>query len=81
MTTLTVDIKNDMDLPVITEILSRFGASYKINKTSGSSKEEKLYNRLKKSFIEINDWETGKIQLQDAREAIKEIESELDNCL
>lgn len=74
MKTLTVNIENEKDLPLLTEILSRFGLEYKIN----SEKEnEQLYKKLKKSFSEIKDWEAGKLELQQAEEAISEIENEL----
>jgi len=80
MTTLTVDIKNEKDLPVLKEILSRFGLSYKVTDTPVLNKsDEQLYKKLKKSFAEIKDWEAGNIKLQDAREAVKEIEAELNN--
>ena len=80
MTTLTVDIENEKDLPVLKEILTRFGLNYKVNgEAAFNKKEDKLYKRLKKSFIEIKDWEAGKGRLQDAKEAIKEIEAELSN--
>jgi hypothetical protein len=80
MTTLTVDIENDKDLPVLKEILSRFGLNYKVNGEPVFNKDgDKLYKKLKKSFTEIKDWEAGKIKLQDAKEAVKEIEAELNN--
>jgi len=78
MTTLTVDIENEKDLPVLKEILSRFGLSYKVTDAPVLNKDgEKLYKKLKKSFAEIKDWEAGNSKLQDAREAVKEIEAEL----
>lgn len=82
MTTLTVDIENDKDLPVLKKILSRFGLNYKINPKPAPNNhkhEGKLYKKLKTSFTEINDWEAGKTKLQDAKQAIKEIEAELNN--
>jgi len=78
MTTLTVDIENEKDLPVLKEILSRFGLNYKVNQEPVMNKEEeKLYKRLKQSFSEIKDWDAGKVKLQDAKEAVREIEAEL----
>jgi hypothetical protein len=54
MITLTVDIADDKDLPVIREVLTRFGLKYKITKGPAASKtEEKLSKKLKKSFSEI----------------------------
>jgi len=82
MTTLTVNIDNDKDLPVIKEILTRFGLNYKVDKGAALNREEeKLSKKLKKSFAEIKDWEAGKTTLQDAKEAISEIEAELNNGL
>jgi len=82
MTTLTVDIENEKDLPVLKEILSRFGLNYKVNQEPAMNKEEeKLYKRLKQSFSEIKDWDAGKAKLQDAKEAIREIEAELKDGL
>ncbi len=80
MTTLTVNINNDKDLPVNKEIPPRFGIDYKVNESPViNEQEDKLYKKLKKTFSEIKDWEAGKIKLQDAREAIDEIEAELNN--
>lgn len=80
MTTLTVNIDNEKDLPVLKEILTRFGLNYKIDKNAELNKDsEKLLKKLKKSFAEINDWEAGKVKLQNAKEAIAEIETELNN--
>ena len=80
MTTLTVDIDNEKDLPVIKEFLTRFGLNYKVSEGPLLNKsEDKLYKKLKKSIAEIKDWEAGKINLQDAKEAVKEIEAELNN--
>jgi transcriptional regulator with XRE-family HTH domain len=80
MTTLTVNINDDKDLPVLKEILNRFGLDYTVDKRAVLNKDEnKLLKKLKKSFSEINEWENGKTKLQDAKEAIKEIEAELNN--
>jgi len=80
MTTLIVNIDNDKDLPVLKEILTRFGMNYKIDKSQATTKnEDKLAKKLKQSFTEISDWEAGKTKLQNAKEAIKEIEAELNN--
>jgi len=80
MTTLTVNINDDKDLPVLKEILNRFGLDYTVDKSAVLNKDEgKLLKKLKKSFSEINEWESGKLKLQDAKDAIREIESELNN--
>lgn len=80
MTTLTVSINNDKDLPVLKEILNRFGMDYTVNETAAlNNNENKLLKGLKKSFTEINEWESGRTKLQNAKEAIEQIESELNN--
>ncbi len=80
MTTLTVNINDEKDLPVLKEILNRFGLDYTVDKSAVLNKDEgKLLRKLKKSFSEINEWESGKLKLQDAKDAIREIESELNN--
>ena len=56
--------------------------SYKIDTTDAfDRKSEKLLKKLKTSFTEINDWEAGHTKLQNAKEAISEIEAELNNGL
>jgi hypothetical protein len=78
MTTLTVNIDNEKDLPVLKEILTRFGLNYKIDKATTLTKDgEKLLKKLKGSFTEIKDWEAGKITLQNANKTILDIEAEL----
>jgi hypothetical protein len=80
MTTLTVNINDDKDLPVLKEILNRFGLDYTVDRSAVLSKDEsKLLKKLKKSFSEINEWENGRAKLQNAKEAIREIEAELNN--
>ncbi|MFD1631663.1 hypothetical protein [Pseudopedobacter beijingensis] len=80
MTILTVNIDNEKDLPVLKEILNRFGLNYTIDKhDSVEKKEEKLYKKLKQSFGEIKEWEEGKVKLQKVKDAISEIEAELGN--
>ena len=75
MATLTVHIDNEKDLPILKEILNRFGASY--NEEAGErplNKAEKvIYNRLKTSFKEIKLNREGKIELRDARELLNDL--------
>ncbi|NGM61686.1 hypothetical protein G5B30_07115 [Sphingobacterium sp. SGG-5] len=80
MAILTVNIDNEKDLPILKEILKRFGLKYKVEKQSGVAKEGKeLYDRFKETFQEINDWEAGRVDLQSAEEALAQIESELNH--
>ena len=82
MTTLTVNIDNEKDLPVLTEILTRFGLNYKIDQTTVLNKDsDKLLKKLKGSFSEVKSWEAGEVKLQNAKEAIAQIEAELNNDL
>jgi len=79
MTTLTVNIDNEKDLPVLKEILTRLGLNYKIDKAIALNKDgDKLLKKFKGSFTEIKDWEAGKTKLQNAKEAITQIEAELN---
>ncbi len=80
MTTLTINVDNEKDLPVLKEILNRFGLRYKVDKQAELSEEgEVLYKRFKKTFKEVKDWEDGKLKLQSAKEAMAEIEAELNH--
>jgi len=80
MATLTVNIDNEKDLPVLKEILNRFGLKYKVDQQAELNQEGKvLYRQFKKTFKEIKDWEAGKVKLQPAKEALAEIEAELNN--
>ncbi len=82
MTTLTINVDNEKDLPVLKEILNRFGLKYKIDKRAELNKEgEILYKRFKKTFKEVKDWEDGKVKLHSAKEAMTEIEAELNDGL
>ena len=75
MATLTVHIDNEKDLPILKEILNRFGASY--NEEAGerplNKAEKATYKRLKTSFEEIKLYNEGKIELRDARELLNEL--------
>ena len=80
MATLTVNIDNDKDLPLLKEILNRFGLKYKVDQEAALNLEgEVVYERFKETFKEIKDWEAGKVKLQPAKEALADIESELNN--
>jgi len=76
MAILTVNIDNERDLPVLKEILNRFGLKYKVEKQATDSAV--LYDRFNETFKEINDWEAGRVDLQSSKEALAEIESELN---
>ncbi|NVM66255.1 hypothetical protein FHW88_004566 [Mucilaginibacter sp. SG538B] len=55
MTTLTVNITNESDLPVLQEILNRFGLTYTIdieNEFSFSKKDIEGLLKSKKDFLE-----------------------------
>ncbi len=63
MTTLTVDIENEKDLPVLKEILNRFGLTYRVDKTkeySFSEAEIKDLLKTKQDFLDgkttARDW-------------------------
>lgn len=62
MTTLTINIVNDKDLPLMEEILKRFGLNYQIN-TDYNFSESEIKNLLetKQDFLEgkttVKNWE------------------------
>lgn len=63
MTTLTVNIQNEKDLPVLQEILNRFGLSYTVDDDSEyvfSDEEIKSFIKTKQDFLEgkttARDW-------------------------
>lgn len=80
MTILTVNIDNEKDLSLIKEILNRLDLRYKIDRQATLDRdEEKLYRKLKQSFGEIKEWEAGKVKLQNAKDAIDEIDAALSD--
>lgn len=73
MTTLTVNVKNDSDLPVLQEILNRFGLSYTVDTDKEylfSDAEIKSLVKTKQDFIEgkttARDWTDVKDDLDRA---------------
>ncbi len=78
MTILTVHVDNEKDLPVLKELLNRFGLEYKVgDRAEPDADSEALYKRFKKTFKEIKDWEAGKVALKPAKKALAEIEADL----
>ena len=71
MTTLTVNIPNEKDLPLIEEILNRFGLSYQIN-TDYSFTEQEIQSLLKTK----QDFLEGKTTARNWNE----IEQDLNNA-
>lgn len=83
MTTLTVNIDNKKTEKAIKAILDALGLNYNIEQHPGSSKEplnereQQVCNNLKRSFTKIKMHKEGKVKLQNAKEAISEIEASL----
>jgi hypothetical protein len=83
MTTLTVNIDNKKTEKAIKVVLDAFGLNYQVAQDTDSAgrpltkSEQAMYNRLKRSFKQIKLHQEGKIKLQDAKEALAEIEAEL----
>lgn len=75
MAILTVHIDNEKDLPILKEILNRFGVSYdeEAGERPLNKAEKAVYNNLKTSFQEIKLHREGKIELRDARELLNEL--------
>lgn len=82
MTTLTVNIDNKKTEKAIKAVLDALGLNYNIEQNTDSAKpldedEQRVYNNLKRSFTKIKMHKEGKIKLQNAKEAISEIEASL----
>ena len=78
MTTLTVNIDNKKTEKAIKVVLDAFGLNYQIAQDTPLTKaEQAMYGRLERSFKQIKLHQEGKIQLQDAKEALAELEAEL----
>lgn len=75
MATLTVHIDNEKDLPILKEILNRFGVSYieEAGERPLNKAEKALYKNLKTSFEEIKLHSEGKIELREARQLLNEL--------
>ena len=83
MTTLTVNIDNKKAEKAIKAVLDALGLNYNIEQHTDSAKqplnegEQRVYNNLKRSFTKIKLHKEGKVKLQNAKEAISEIEASL----
>lgn len=81
MTTLTVNIDNNKTEKAIKAVLDALGLNYNIEQNTDSAKqpldedEQRVYNNLKRSFTKIKMHKEGKVKLQNAKEAISEIEA------
>jgi GTP cyclohydrolase I len=83
MTRLTVDISNKKSEKAVKAVLEALGLSYDIEQYSNTAKkplnkaEQRVYNNLKNSLTQIKLHQEGKIELQNAKEALAEIEASL----
>jgi hypothetical protein len=83
MTTLTVNIDNKKTEKAIKVVLDAFGLNYQVAQDADPAgrplkkAEQAMYNRLERSFEQIKLHREGKIKLQNAKEALAEIEAEL----
>jgi GTP cyclohydrolase I len=83
MTRLTVDISNKKSEKAVKAVLEALGLSYDIEQYSNTTKkplnkaEQRVYNNLKNSLTQIKLHQEGKIELQNAKEALAEIEASL----
>jgi hypothetical protein len=79
MTTLTVNIDNKKSEKAVKAVLEALGLSYNVDSSKGAKRplnkaEQKMYDRLKRSFEQIKLYEEGKIELPDARDLINELQ-------
>ena len=83
MTTLTVNIENKKTEKAVKAVLEALGLNYNIEQDAKPARrplnkaEQKVYNNLKHSFEQIKLHKEGKIELQDARTMLLELEAEL----
>lgn len=83
MTTLTVNINDKKTEKAIKAVLDAFGLDYNVDQNTKTEKrpltkaEQAMYKRLKRSFEEIKLYKEGKIELQNAKEALAELTAEL----
>jgi len=83
MTRLTVDISSKKSEKAVKAVLEALGLSYDIEQYSNTAKkslnkaEQRVYNNLKNSLTQIKLHQEGKIELQNAKEALAEIEASL----
>jgi hypothetical protein len=83
MTRLTVDISNKKSEKAVKAVLEALGLSYDIEQYNSSTKkplnkaEQRVYSNLKSSFEQIKLHQQGKIELQNAKEALAEIQASL----
>ncbi|MBB5436920.1 GTP cyclohydrolase I [Pedobacter sp. AK017] len=83
MTTLTVNIDNKKAEKAVKAVLDALGLDYNIEQNVDAAKrslnedEQRVYNNLKRSFTKIKMHKEGKVKLQNAKEAISEIEASL----
>jgi prefoldin subunit 5 len=79
MPTLTVNIEDKKTEKAIKAVLDTFGLDYNVAKDADvakrplSKQEQKMYDRLKKTVQEINLYNEGKVELQDARAFLNEL--------
>lgn len=85
MTTLTVNINNKKTEKTIKAVLDAFGLDYNVEQPSDHAKrplnksEQVIYDGMKRSLEQIKLHQQGKIKLQNAKEALAEIEGSLED--
>jgi signal recognition particle subunit SEC65 len=83
MTTLTVNIDNKKTEKAVKAVLEALGLNYNVEADVKPTKrplnkaEQRVYNDLKKTANQIKLYKEGKIEFQDARAAVSEIDAEL----
>jgi len=80
MTTLTVNIDNKKSEKAVKAVLDALGLTYNVESAPTDTQrplnkaEQKVYNRLKKSFEQIKLHQEGKIELRTIEEFLGELE-------
>lgn len=79
MTTLTVNIDNKKSEKAVKAVLDALGLSYNVEPAKTDSErplnkaEQKVYNKLKRSFEEIKLHQEGKIELKTIEEVLAQL--------
>lgn len=73
MATLTVNIENEKDLPVLKEFLMGLGLKFHIETDSESSYSDELKEELDKRYGDYIDGKVSMINADDSRKRIQQI--------
>jgi hypothetical protein len=78
MTTFTIDIDDQKSEKAVKAFLDALELKYNVkhskpSETKLDKNSQKLYNGLKRSLQDIKKWESGEIELKDAKDLLNEL--------